>query len=331
MIATLKRREFITLLSGATATWPLGARAQQPSMPVVGFLNSTSPAPWAHLVAAFRRGLGETGYVEDRNVAIEYRWAEGQYDRLPALAADLVRRQVAVIVATGGSSSGLAAKAATSTIPIVFTSGGDPVKEGLVTSLNRPGGNATGVVVLLTAMEGKRLGLLREMVPTATLIGVLLNPGTPNFETQLNDVREAARAVGQQILILHASSEREIDAAFAKMVEVRAGALLVAADPVIFSQRNRLVALAARYAIPAIYELREYAVVGGLMSYGTNLADTYRLVGNYTGQVLKGEKPADLPVMQSTKFEFVINLKTAKALGLDVPLGLSAGADEVID
>jgi len=330
--AQLKRRDFISLLGGAGAAWPLTAHAQQPAtMPVIGFLNSTSPAPWAHLVAAFRRGLGETGYVEDRNITIEYRWAEGQLDRLPALAADLVRRQVAVIVATGGTASGLAVKAATSTIPVVFTSSGDPVKEGLVASLNRPGGNATGLVVLLTAMEGKRLGLLREMVPTATLIAVLLNPGVPTFETQLNDVQEAARAVGQQIHILHASSEREIDAAFVKMVEVRAGALLVAADPIIFSQRDRLVALAARYAIPAIYELREYAGIGGLMSYGINLAEIYRLVGNYTGQILKRDKPADLPVQQATKFEFVINLTTAKVLGLEVPPGLSARADEVIE
>ncbi len=328
----MRRREFISLLGGAAAAWPFAARAQQqPAMPVIGFLNSTSPAPWAHLVAAFRRGLGETGYVEDRNVAIEYRWAEGQLDRLPALAADLVRRQVAVIVATGGTASGLAVKAATSTIPIVFTSSGDPVREGLVASLNRPGGNATGLVVLLTAMEGKRLGLLREMVPTTMPIAVLLNPGVPTFETQLNDVREAARAVGQQIHILHASSEREIDVAFAKTVEVRAGALLVAADPVLFSQRERLVALAVRYAIPAIYELREYVGIGGLMSYGINLAEIYRLVGNYTGRILNGDKPADLPVQQATKFEFVINLKTAKALGLEVPPGLSARADEVIE
>jgi putative ABC transport system substrate-binding protein len=221
-------------------------------------------------------------------------------------------------------------KAATSTIPIVFNSGGDPVKEGLAASLDRPGGNATGVVVLLTAMEGKRLGLLREMVPTATLIAVLLNPDMPTFETQLNDVQEAARAVGQQIHILHASSEHEIDAAFAKMVELRAGALLVAADPIKFNQRDRLVALAASWAIPAIYELREYPAFGGLMSYGTNLADMYRLVGNYTGRILNGDKPADMPVQQATKFEFVINLKTAKALGIEVPPGLSARADEVI-
>jgi putative ABC transport system substrate-binding protein len=258
----MQRREFITLLGGAAVAWPLTARAQQPAMPVIGFLHSASPGPFAQFVAAFSRGLNQSGFTEGRNVAIEYRWAEGQYDRLPALAADLVRRQVAVIVATGGPSAGLAAKAATSTIPIVFNSGGDPVKEGLADSLNRPGGNATGVVVLLTAMEGKRLGLLRELVPTATLIAVLLNPDMPTFETQLNDVQKAARAVGQQIHILQASSEREIDAAFAKMVEMRAGALLVAADPIKFNQRDRLVALAARHAIPAIYELREYAEAG---------------------------------------------------------------------
>ena len=323
----MQRRDFIMLVSAAAATWPLAARAQQSAMPVIGFLHSASPGPFAQYVAAFSRGLNQAGFTEGRNVAIEYRWAEGRYD----LAADLVRRQVAVIVATGGPSSGLAAKAATSTIPIVFNSGGDPVKEGLAANLNRPGGNATGVVVLLTAMEGKRLGLLREMVPTATLIAVLLNPYMPTFETQLNDVQEAARAVGQQIHILHANSEHEIDAAFAKMVELRAGALLVAADPIKFNQRDRMVALAARYAVPAIYEVREYAASGGLMSYGTNLADIYRLIGNYTGRILNGDKPADMPVQQATKFEFVINLKTAKALGIEVPPGLSARADEVIE
>jgi len=330
MAIHIQRREFITLLGGAAA-WPVAAYAQQPTMPVIGFLHSASPGPFSQFVAAFSRGLNQAGFTEGRNVAIKYRWAEGRYDRLPALAADLVRRQVTVIVAMGGPSSGLAAKAATSTIPIVFNSGGDPVKEGLADSLNRPGGNATGVVVLLTAMEGKRLGLLRELVPTATLIAVLLNPGLPTFESQLDDVREAARAVGQQVHILQASSEHEIDAAFMKIVEVRAGALLVGADPVKFNQRDRLVALAARHAIPAIYELREYAEVGGLMSYGTNLSDIYRLVGNYAGRILNGDKPADMPVQQATKFEFVINLKTAKALGIEVPPGLSARADEVIE
>ena len=317
--AQLKRREFITLLGGAAAAWPLAARAQQPAMPVVGFLNSTSAASWSRLVESFRRGLGETGFVEGQNVAIEFRWAEGQYDRLPALAADLVRRRVAVIVATGGDASGRAAKAATVTIPIVFTSGADPVREGLVASFNRPGGNATGVNVLLNAMDGKRLGLLREMVPTAALIAVLLNPALPTFDGQLNDVQAAARSVGQQLHMLRASNDGEIDAAFAAAADLRAGALLVAADPFFYSRRERLVGLALHHAIPAIYELREYAAAGGLMSYGISLAEAYRLVGVYTGRILKGDKPADLPVLQPTKFELVINLKTAKALGLEVP------------
>jgi ABC-type uncharacterized transport system substrate-binding protein len=327
----VRRRDFITLLGGAAAAWPLAAHAQQPPMPVIGFLSSLSLAATERLVAAFRQALKESGYVEGQNVAIEYRWAEGQYDQLPALAADLVRRQVAVIAATGGPASGLAAKAATPAIPIVFVSGGDPVKEGFVSSLNRPGGNATGVNVLLTAMEGKRLGLLRDLVPTASLIAVLLNPTNPPFDAQLSDIREAARAAGQQIHILHANSEREIDAAFTMAVEVRAGALLVAADPFIFSRRDRVVALAARHAIPTIYEGREYVVAGGLASYGVSLADAYRQVGNYTGRILKGEKPADLPVVQSTKFEFVLNLKTAKTLGVSISDNLLTLANEVIE
>jgi putative tryptophan/tyrosine transport system substrate-binding protein len=327
----VRRRDFITLLGGAAAAWPLAAHAQQPPMPVIGFLSSLSLAATERLVAAFRQALKESGYVEGQNVAIEYRWAEGQYDQLPALAADLVRRQVAVIAATGGPASGLAAKAATPAIPIVFVSGGDPVKEGFVSSLNRPGGNATGVNVLLTAMEGKRLGLLRDLVPTASLIAVLLNPTNPPFDAQLSDIREAARAAGQQIHILHANSEREIDAAFTMAVEVRAGALLVAADPFIFSRRDRVVALAARHASPTIYEVREYVVAGGLASYGVSLADAYRQVGNYTGRILKGEKPADLPVVQSTKFEFVLNLKTAKTLGVSISDNLLTLANEVIE
>jgi putative tryptophan/tyrosine transport system substrate-binding protein len=330
MVDKKRRREFITLLGGAAA-WPLAAHAQQAAMPVVGFLNGASAAPYVPFVDSFRRGLGEIGFIEGQNVAIEFRWAEGQYDRLPALAADLVRRQVAVIVATGGPASGQAAKAATATIPIVFNSGTDPVQEGLVASFNRPGGNATGVNVLLSAMEGKRLGLLREMVPNAALIAVLLNPAMPTFDGQVNDVQAAARSVGQRLHILRASNDGEIDAAFTTAAELRAGALLVGADPFMFTRRERLLGLASRYAIPAIYELREYAAAGGLMSYGISLAEAYRLVGVYTGRILKGDKPADLPVQQLTKFEFVINLKSAKALGIEVPPGLSARADEIIE
>jgi putative ABC transport system substrate-binding protein len=327
----LKRRQFITLL-GAVAAWPIAARAQQPPMPVIGFLSGRSPYESAGAVDAFRRGLDEVGYFESRNVIIEYRWAEGRYDRLPALAAELVSRQVAAIAAVGGPASGRAAKAASATIPIVFISGADPVQEGLVASLNKPGGNATGVAPLLPAMEGKRLGLLREVVPNAPLIAVLLNhASTSNFKRELHDVEESARAVGQQLLILRASSEDEIDSAFATAAEQRPGGLLVAADPFLTTRRERIVALAARYAIPAIYEVREWAVAGGLMSYGINLGNAYRQAGSYIGRILKGEKPGDLPVLQPTKFDFVINLKTARALGLAMPSGLLAIADEVME
>jgi len=327
----MRRREFITLIGGATAARPLAARAQQPSMPVIGFLNSASADAYKKFLESFRRGLGEVGFVEGQNVGIEFRWAEGQYDRLPELATDFVRRRVAVIVATGGPASGQAAKAATTTIPIVFISGADPVQEGLVESLNRPGGNATGVNPLLPAMEGKRLGLLREVVPNAALIGVLLNSAMPAFDRQLSDVEAAARSVGQRLHILRATNEGEIDAAFAKAAELRIGGLLVAADPFIASRRERLVELASRYAIPAIYEIREYAAAGGLMSYGISLAEAYRLVGVAAGRILKGDSPANLPVQQLTKFEFVINIKTAKTLGLNVPPTLLARADEVIE
>jgi putative ABC transport system substrate-binding protein len=301
-------------------------------MPVIGFLSGRSPYESAAAVGAFRQGLEETGFLESRNVIIEYRWAEGRYDRLPALALELVSRQVAVIAAVGGPASGQAAKGATATTPIVFISGADPVQEGLVASLNKPGGNATGVAPLLPAMEGKRLGLLRELVPNAPLIGVLFNPASAsNFKRELSDVQEAARAIGQQLLILRASSEEEIEAAFATTSEQRVGGLLVAADPFLTSRRERIVALVARNAIPAIYEVREYAAAGGLMSYGINLANAYRQAGRYVGRILKGDKPGDLPVLQPTQFDFVINLKTAKSLGLTIPPGLLSIADEVIE
>ena len=328
----MRRREFITLVGGAAATaWPLTVRAQQAAMPVIGYLSLASPGPFAHLVAAFSDGLKEIGYVGGQNVAIEYRWAEGQYERLPALSADLVRRQVTVIVATGGSVVGLAAKAATATIPIVISSGGDPVKLGLVASLSRPGGNVTGVHLFLSLLDPKKLGLLRELVPQASVIAVLLNPNAADIQARLADVHEAAHAARQQIHILHASTERELDTAFATLSQVRAGALVVGADAFFNSRRDHVVALAARHAIPAIYEGREYAVAGGLASYGTSLADGYRQVGIYTGRILKGAKPADLPVVQSSKFEMVINAQTARILGLEVPPALLARADEVIE
>jgi putative ABC transport system substrate-binding protein len=327
----MKRREFITLLGGTAVSWPLAARAQQPSRPVIGFLNGFSPAAWAQPVLVFRTVLHEAGYIEGQNVEIEYRWAETQYDRLPALAAELVGQQVGVLVATGGSVTALAAKAATTTIPVIFGMGADPVELGIVASLNRPGGNATGVYFLTTHLEAKRLGLLHELVPKAALMAVLLNPTLALAEAQLKEVQAAAAAAGQQINIQHASSDSEIDAAFAAFAQMRAKALLVGADPFFLTRRDHIVALAARHAIPTIYEQREFALAGGLASYGTNLNDATRQVGVYTARVLKGEKPADLPVVQSSKFEFVINLKTAKTLGLDVPLGLTAGADELIE
>jgi putative tryptophan/tyrosine transport system substrate-binding protein len=326
----MKRREFITLLGGAATAWPIAARAEG-AMPVIGFLSAGSSGPFAHLVAAFRQGLQEAGYIEGQNVAIEYRWAEGQYDRLPALAADLVRRPVAVIAATGGAAVAQAAMAASSTIPIVFSSGGDPVQLGLVASMSRPGGNVTGVYVFIGALDPKKLGLLRELVPKATVIGVLLNPNVADFQTRLADVQRAAHDIGQQIQIVHASTERELEIAFAVLSQSRVGALVVGADPFFNARRDQIVALAAHFALPAIYEGREYAVAGGLMSYGTSLSESYRQVGIYTGRILKGAKPSELPVVQSTKFEFVINLKTAKALGVQFSDNLLSLADEVIE
>jgi ABC-type uncharacterized transport system substrate-binding protein len=326
----MKRRELILLLAGAmTTACPL--RAQQKAMPVIGFLHSASPGPTAPFVAAFHQGLSEIGYVEDQNVAIEYRWAENRYDRLPALAADLVSRKVDVIVASGGDRSAFAAKHATSTIPIISVIGGDPVENGLVASLSRPGGNLTGVSFLTSELLPKRLELLSELVPQARVIALLVNPNNPNTERVMREVQEAARMTGVQLSVLKAGTESEIDAAFASLDQLKAGALVVQADPFFASRRDQFAALATHHAIPAIYEQREFPAVGGLMSYGTSVTTVYSHLGIYAGRILKGAKPADLPVQQPTKFELVINLKTAKALGLSVPQSILARADEVIE
>jgi putative ABC transport system substrate-binding protein len=325
----IKRREFIAGLGGA-ATWPLGVRAQQPTLPVVGFVDPGSADASAGWVAAFRKGLGETGYVEGQNVTVEYHWLEGQYDRLPALMADLVRRRVAVIATPASFPASIAAKAATATIPIVFGIADDPVKSGLVASLARPGGNATGINVFSTEVVAKRLGLLHELVPKAVRVAVLLNPGNVVAELNLRDVQEAARTIGLQIHVLNASTSGEIDAAFATLARERPDALFAAPDSFLTSRRVQITTLAARGGIAAAYSNRDFVVAGGLMSYGTDLADAYRQVGVYTGNILKGAKPADLPVVQSTRFELLINLKTARALGLTIPETLLATADEVI-
>jgi putative tryptophan/tyrosine transport system substrate-binding protein len=327
----LKRREFITLLSGAAVVWPLTARAQQPAMPVIGFLNGASPDGYAPMVAAFRQGLNEAGYVEGRNVAIEFRWAEGQNDRLPALAAELVSRQVAVMAATSVPAA-LAAKAATSTIPIVFEGGADPVELGLVASLNRPGGNVTGVSNFTAPVAAKVFELLHGLIPNSSVIAVLVNPTSPNLAVSITkDMQAAGRVLGQQIRILNASTEDEIDAAFATLAQLRAGALLIGGDAFFTSRRVQLAILAARFGVPAVYNTREFPAAGGLMSYGGSLTDAYRQTGVYIGKILKGTKPTDLPVWQPTKVELVINLRTAKALGLEVPASLLAIADEVIE
>jgi putative tryptophan/tyrosine transport system substrate-binding protein len=326
----VRRREFITLLGGATA-WPLAARAQQAVMPVIGFLNNQGLAGRLYQVEAFRNGLSELGYSEGRNVTIEYRWAENQYDRLPALAMDLVRRGVTVIAATGGAAAAHAAKAATSNIPIVFTAGSDPVEAGLVASLNRPGGNVTGVSFLTDALGAKRIGLLREVMAQPGIIAVLMNPQGPDAERQSRELPSAAQAIGQSLQVVNASTGSEIDDAFSAISRAHAGALLVAADPFFNDQRERIVTLAAQLGLPAIYESRAFVASGGLMSYGASIADAYRQAGVYVGRILKGEKPAELPVLQAIKFEFVINLKTAKVLGIQFHPQLLAIADEVIE
>ena len=327
----MRRREFITLLGGAAAAWPLNAWAQPAAIPVIGFISSRSPGESEPDVAGFRQGLARAGYVEHQNVAIEYRWAENRYGQLPRLAADLVMRQVTVIAAVGGPVTALAVKAATNTIPIVFISGVDPVKLGLVASFAKPGGNATGINNLITAVEAKRLGLLHELLPAANRIAVIANPNSPEVDSQLSDVQTAAGAIGRKLQILRVGTESEFDTAFATLAQDAVQALLVAGDPFFNSQRERIVALAARHKIPAIFEGRGYVVAGGLMSYGPSLPDLYRQVGVYTGQILKGVKPTDLPVIQPTALELVINLKVAKTLGLEVPPTLLARADEVIE
>jgi ABC-type uncharacterized transport system substrate-binding protein len=325
----MRRRDFIKAVTGSVAAWPLVARAQQNAMPIVGFLRSVSLTDAADLVAAFRQGLKETGYIEGQNVVIEFRSAEGHLDLLPALVGDLIRRPVAVIV--GNLNAALAAKAATTTIPIIFASGSDPIRDGLVASLNRPGGNITGVFFLGTGLGAKRLDLLRQLVPKANLIAYLVNPGSVDTEAERRDVQAAAERLGQQLIILDASSDRDIETSFATFVQRGAGALIVGSGAFLFSNREKLVALAARHALPAIYLDREDAIAGGLMGYGPSIVDAYHQVGIYAGRILKGDKPGDLPVMQSTKFDLVINMKTAKALGLTIPPGVLAIADEVIE
>jgi putative ABC transport system substrate-binding protein len=327
----MQRREFITLIGGAAAAWPLTARAQQPAIPVVGFLGTGSLETDAYRVAAVRQGLSEAGYVEGRNVAFEYRWAEDRYDRLPTLAADLVRREVAVFVAIGGITSAIAAKSATATIPIVFEIGGDPIKSGLVASLNRPGGNITGVSFLTGTLVAKQFEVLHETVPKAGLVGFLVNPTIADAETQTKNALAAAASVGQKLLVVQAHTDSELEAAFVTLVQQSVGALVVGADPFFLIQRDKIVELAARQKLPTIYFLREFVSAGGLMSYGTSITEAFRIVGLYVSRILKGEKPAELPVQETTKVELVVNLKAANALGVTIPLPILNRADEVIE
>jgi len=326
----MQRRQFITFL-GSAAAWPLAARAQQPALPVIGYLGAQSPAAFASRLRAFRQGLGETGYVEGRNVAIEFRWAEGQQNRLSALAADLAGRRVAVIVAPGGASAALAAKSATATIPIVFEMGADPIAMGLVGSLNRPGGNLTGVSSLNVEVTPKRLEILHELVPTAAVVAVLINPTSPTADSQLRDLQAAARALGLQFHVLHAGTERDFDTVFVTLLQLRAGGLVVASDGFFGTHGEQLAALTVRHAVPAIHQSRDFSIAGGLISYGGNFVESHRQAGVYTGRILKGENPADLPVQLVTKVELFINLKAAKTLGITVPLSLLGRADEVIE
>jgi ABC-type uncharacterized transport system substrate-binding protein len=327
----VKRREFITLLGGAAAMWPIAAQAQQAAIPVIGFLHSATSNSYAPMTTAFRKSLNEAGYVEGQNVAIEYRWAESHLDRLPELAADLVRRQVSVIFTGGGSDPSLAAKAATSKIPIVFANGTDPVEAGLVASLNRPGGNITGITFLNNTLGPKEVEAMHELVPKAAIIAVLLNPKLATAASQLKDVEMAARTLGLQVQVLHASTEPDLDMVFASLLQLRVGGLAIGADAFFFSRRDQLVGLATRYSVPTVYPWREAVTAGGLVSYGASVTDAYRLAGIYAGRILKGDKPAELPVQQSTKTELAINLKTAKGLGIEVPTSLLLRADEVIE
>jgi putative ABC transport system substrate-binding protein len=327
----MRRREFITLFCGTTAMWPLAARAQQPAMHVVGFLNSASLPNYESNVSAFREGLANAGYIEGRNLTIEFRWAESRLDRLPALAADLVRRQVSVIAACGSPTAALAAKSATASIPIVFETGADPVQIGLVASLNHPGGNVTGITNFSGELAAKRVGLLRELVPSATSIAALVNPTRPGADAQSSQIKEAARAIGLPLHIVKAASEHDLDPAFASLAQLKVGGLVMTADALFTDRRHQVVALAKRYAVPTIYEFRHFVAAGGLLSYGPDTTDSYRQTGNLVGRVLKGERPADLPVMRPSKFDLVINMNTAKALGIEVPNSMQLLADEVIE